>query len=63
MLVSHDPAEIAAALERLIDDPELRLALGEGARRHALEQHDFDQVDRGPPHGDPRGSGGRPRAP
>jgi glycosyltransferase involved in cell wall biosynthesis len=43
LLVSHDPAEIAAALERLIDDRELRLALGEGARRHALAQHDLER--------------------
>jgi glycosyltransferase involved in cell wall biosynthesis len=41
ILVSHDPAEIARALERLIDDPELRRSLGEGARRQALEQHDL----------------------
>ena len=42
LLVGHDPEAIAAALERLIDDPGLRLALGEGARRHALAQHDLD---------------------
>jgi glycosyltransferase involved in cell wall biosynthesis len=41
LLVSSDPSEIAAALERLIDDPRLRLRLGEGARRHALRQHDL----------------------
>jgi glycosyltransferase involved in cell wall biosynthesis len=41
MLVPDDPQVIATALERLIDDPELRLRLGEGARRHALQQHDL----------------------
>jgi glycosyltransferase involved in cell wall biosynthesis len=43
MLVSDDPRAIAAALERLIDDRELRLRLGEGARRHALVQHDLEK--------------------
>jgi glycosyltransferase involved in cell wall biosynthesis len=38
-----DPARIAAAIERLIDDRELRLRLGEGARRHALAQHDLER--------------------
>jgi glycosyltransferase involved in cell wall biosynthesis len=47
LLVSHNPAEIAAALERLIDDPELRIALGEGARRHAMEQHDLTKSTKG----------------
>lgn len=42
LLVSREPREIAAALERLIDDPALRAAMGEGARRHALVQHDLD---------------------
>lgn len=41
ILVSHEPAEIARAFERLIDEPGLRRSLGEGARRHALEQHDL----------------------
>jgi glycosyltransferase involved in cell wall biosynthesis len=43
ILVSREPEEIAAALERLIDDRELRLRLGEGAHRHALAQHDLEQ--------------------
>jgi glycosyltransferase involved in cell wall biosynthesis len=43
IVVTHDPAEIARALERLIDDPELRRALGEGARRNATEQHDLER--------------------
>lgn len=43
LLVSHDPAEIAAALERLIDDRELRLTLGQGARQHALAHHDLER--------------------
>jgi glycosyltransferase involved in cell wall biosynthesis len=42
LLVSHEPAAIAAALERLIDDPRLRADLGAGARRRALEHQDFD---------------------
>jgi glycosyltransferase involved in cell wall biosynthesis len=41
LLVSSNPQEIATALERLIDDPQLRLRLGEGARRHASAQHDL----------------------
>ncbi len=41
LLVSHEPGEIAVALERLIDDPHLRRRMGEGARRNALEQHDL----------------------
>lgn len=41
-LVSHRPEEIAAALSELIDDRELRLALGAGARCHATAVHDFD---------------------
>jgi glycosyltransferase involved in cell wall biosynthesis len=41
ILVSHDPAEIARAFERLIDDPRLRRSMGEGARRHALERYDL----------------------
>jgi glycosyltransferase involved in cell wall biosynthesis len=41
VLVSHEPSVIAAALGRLIDDPELRRSLAAGARRHALEQHDL----------------------
>jgi glycosyltransferase involved in cell wall biosynthesis len=43
MLVPDDPRAIATALERLIGDPELRRRLGEGARRHALEQHDLEK--------------------
>jgi glycosyltransferase involved in cell wall biosynthesis len=41
ILVSHSPKEIAAALARLIEDAGLRRSLGEGARRHAIEQHDL----------------------
>jgi glycosyltransferase involved in cell wall biosynthesis len=43
LLVSHDPREIAAALERLIDDPALRVRLGEGAHTHVLELHDKER--------------------
>lgn len=42
ILVSRDPREIAAALERLIEEPELRLSLGEGAHRHASSEHDLE---------------------
>ena len=41
LLVSHEPLAIAAALERLIDDVELRRSLGAGARSHALQHHDL----------------------
>ncbi len=41
LLVSHDPHEIAAALERLIEDADLRRSLGEGAARAAAERHDL----------------------
>jgi glycosyltransferase involved in cell wall biosynthesis len=42
LLVSREPAEIAAALERLIDDPWLRRSMGEGARSHALARYDIE---------------------
>lgn len=42
LVPGDDPAAIAAAIERLIDDRELRLRLGAGARRHALAQHDLE---------------------
>ena len=42
LLVSRDPAEIAAALQRLVEDEQLRLRLGEGAHGHAIEQHDLE---------------------
>jgi glycosyltransferase involved in cell wall biosynthesis len=41
ILVSHDPDTIATALTRLIDDRNLRVTLGEGARRHARQEHDL----------------------
>ena len=41
VLVSHEPQVIATALERLIDDVDLRLSLGAGARAHALRQYDL----------------------
>jgi len=43
LLVPHDPREIADALRRLIDDRELRVALGCGAHRRALEMYDLDK--------------------
>jgi len=43
MLLPDDPRAIATALEKLIDDPKLRLDLGEGARQHALKQHDLEK--------------------
>jgi glycosyltransferase involved in cell wall biosynthesis len=42
ILVPGDPSEIAVAVERMIEDSELRRRLGEGARRHALKQHDLE---------------------
>lgn len=42
-LVPHDPAAIAAALTRLIDEPQLRRELGAGARRHVAERHDRER--------------------
>lgn len=47
ILVSREPGEIAAALERLIDDPQLRSSLAAGARRHAMVQHDLDSFVEG----------------
>lgn len=45
ILVAHSaPAELAAALETLLDDPELRRKLGEGGRRHVLEHFDEDHI-------------------
>lgn len=41
ILVRRDPVEIAAALERLIEDPQLRHRLGAGARRYAMKRHDL----------------------
>lgn len=43
ILVGRNPREIATALERLIDDSELRRSLGEGARRHAEARHDLER--------------------
>ncbi len=43
LLVPHDPAAIAAALSRLIDDPKLRRQLGEGARRHTAARHELER--------------------
>ncbi|MBS0548334.1 MAG: glycosyltransferase [Proteobacteria bacterium] len=43
VLVPHEPAAIAAALTRLIDEPDLRRRLGVGARHHALERYDVER--------------------
>jgi glycosyltransferase involved in cell wall biosynthesis len=37
VVVADDPAEMATAVVELLDDPERRLAFGQGARRAALE--------------------------
>ncbi|MDQ3305704.1 MAG: glycosyltransferase, partial [Actinomycetota bacterium] len=37
-----DPAAVAASLARLLDDPEERRRLGEGARRRAVGEFDYD---------------------
>jgi glycosyltransferase involved in cell wall biosynthesis len=39
-----DDAELAAALERLHDDPTLRMRLGRAARRRVLEAHTWDRT-------------------
>ncbi|MGC1165456.1 MAG: glycosyltransferase [Solirubrobacterales bacterium] len=41
ILVSHEPGDIAAAMERLIVKPQLRPSMGAAARRNALELHDL----------------------
>jgi hypothetical protein len=43
ILVSHDPQDIAATMERLISDPQLRVSMAAAARRNALELHDLDR--------------------
>jgi glycosyltransferase involved in cell wall biosynthesis len=42
LLVSHDPAEIAAAITKLIDSPDLRRSMATASHRHATTQHDYD---------------------
>ena len=38
------PGEIAAAMERLVDDPALRRRLGQAARRTALDRYVWDSA-------------------
>jgi starch synthase len=40
----QDPAELRAALDRLLDDPELRARLGAAAREHVRELCDWDRI-------------------
>jgi glycosyltransferase involved in cell wall biosynthesis len=37
----RDTSEIAAAIDRLADDPDLRRAMGERARRAAVEHYNW----------------------
>ena len=39
-----DPSEVAAALAILLDDPGRRLAMGQAARRRAVDQFDYDRL-------------------
>lgn len=41
-----DPARVASALRRLLSDGELRLRMGESARRRAQSQFDYDLLSR-----------------
>lgn len=41
-LVSHDPIEIASAIEQVIESRELRSSMAAASRRHAEAIHDFD---------------------
>ena len=43
LLSEGDGLEIAARVEQLLDDPELRGRLAEGARRFALEELDWER--------------------
>lgn len=42
LVAPADAAELALALEGLIDDPELRLRIGRAGRRRVLEQYDLE---------------------
>lgn len=44
LLVPQRPVELAAAIVRLIEDPALRRAMGEGGQAKVLEQWDWDRV-------------------
>lgn len=44
VLLADTADEFAAAVERLLDDPELRRRLGQAARRAAVQQFDWDKV-------------------
>ncbi len=37
-----DPGEVAAALRRVLSDPDLRSSMGEAARRRVVESYDYD---------------------
>jgi glycosyltransferase involved in cell wall biosynthesis len=41
LVTRGDPRALAAAIRRLLHQPELRLALGQAARRDAVEHHDW----------------------
>ncbi len=42
----QDAAAVADALARLLDDPDLRQALGDEARRRAVTEFDYDRLAR-----------------
>jgi len=43
---ARDTPAMARAMRRVLDDPDLRLRLGDAARRYALEQHSVERVVR-----------------
>lgn len=44
VLIADDAATFAAAVERLLDDPELRWRLAANGRRFVREHHDWDRI-------------------
>jgi glycosyltransferase involved in cell wall biosynthesis len=38
----EDPGEVAAALRKLLSDPELATSMGQSARRRVVESYDYD---------------------
>jgi glycosyltransferase involved in cell wall biosynthesis len=45
-VVDHptDPGELAAALRRLISDPDLRISMGAAARDRAVKSYDYSDL-------------------
>ncbi|MEO7371357.1 MAG: glycosyltransferase, partial [Ilumatobacteraceae bacterium] len=48
VMVRHadDPRQAAHAFERLLDDPALRLSMGQAGRRRAVEEFSYDGLAR-----------------